>query len=223
VRAVRAVPVGVVIAGLVTFSGMTVVLQLAGAWPFARHDSAVPESVPGARLPLPPSAVDAGGSPSGRGRGDGPGGDRPEGMGSGGGKGMSASAGPGGGNGQAMGPPPAGQDMAGSGGEAGDGGMGNRGCRASWHVDAQWADFNATVTVTAATGERLRGWEVTWTWPGGQRLVKGWNGEFRTSGAQVGVRNSSGSAEIPPGGQTTFGFQATGSGSPAPRLTCHCR
>jgi hypothetical protein len=222
VRAVRAVPVGVVIAGLVTLSGMTVVLQLAGAWPFARHDEAVPASVPGARLPLPPSAVDEGGSPSGRGSGDGRDADRPEDTGGGGGKQMSAPARGDDGD-RAMGPPTAGQGMAGRGGAPDDGGTANRGCRASWHVDGQWEDFNATVTVTATSGERLRGWEVTWTWNGGQRLVKGWNGEFRTSGATVSVRNSSGSAEVSPGGETTFGFQATGSGSPAPRLTCHCR
>ncbi|MCH6163346.1 cellulose binding domain-containing protein [Streptomyces marispadix] len=220
VRAVRAVPAGAVVASLVTVSGMTVVLQLAGAWPFAPHD--VPDSVPGARLPLPPSAVDAGGSPSGRGSGEGRDADRPEDVGGGGGKQTSAPAGADDGD-QAKAPPTAGQGMTGRTGEAGNGGTGNRGCRASWHVDGQWEDFNATVTVTATAGERLRGWEVTWTWADGQRLVKGWNGEFRTSGAEVGVRNSSGSAGISPTGETTFGFQATGSGSPAPRLTCHCR
>lgn len=217
-RAVRAVPVGVVVAGLVMLAGTAVVLQLAGAWPFERPDVAS-RSVPGARLPLPPSAVEPGRSPSDRQSGGGGGedrDDRDERTERGDQEGKGAAGGAGDEGGQAMSTlPPSGQGMAGR-----DDGTGHCECRASWHVDAQWEDFNATVRVTTTAGAAVRGWQITWKWPDGQRLVKGWNGEFRESGAGVTVRNGPGNAEISAGGEATFGFQATGRGSPAPRLTC---
>lgn len=222
-RAVRVVPVGVVVAGVVTLAGMTLVLHMAGAWPFARPGVDA-RSVPGARLPLPPSAVGPGESPSDGESGDGNGGNG-EGAGGGEAEGMGATAGSGSGSGSgdgdgtdggpAMTQPPPGQAMPGR-----DEGAGDSGCRATWRVDTQWDDFNATVRVTATAGATVRGWQVTWTWPDGQRLAKGWDADFRQSGADVAVRNGPGNAEIAAGGETTFGFQATGSGSPAPRLVC---
>lgn len=201
-RAARAVPVGVVVAGAVTVAGMALVLHMVGAWPFERPGVDA-RSVPGARLPLPPSAVGPGASPSAGERGDGDEDDGGEDDGEGPGAGRSTA------------PPPPGQGMPTGGGQAGD-----CGCRATWHVDAQWDDFNATVRVTATAGAMARGWRVTWTWPDGQRLGKGWNAKFRESGAGVTVRNGPGNAEIPAGGAAEFGFQATGSGTPAPRLVC---
>ncbi|OEU91633.1 hypothetical protein DB35_09180 [Streptomyces abyssalis] len=200
-RVARAAPAGAG-AVVVLLLALTVVLQQVGAWPFARHD--IPSrSVPDARLPLPPSAVGSGGSPSdGEGAGRAPGGSgEPE-----------------------PGAPGDGRTAPGVPGDGapGDGeGTADCGCKAVWHVDGQWEDFNATVRVTNTGEVPVRGWQITWTWPDGQRLVKGWNAEFRESGAAVTVRNGRGNAEIPTKGQTAFGFQATRSGSPAPRLTCH--
>ncbi|WP_314174433.1 cellulose binding domain-containing protein [Streptomyces winkii] len=171
VRAARAVPAGTVVALAVVLLGMTVVLRLAGAWPFGQYESVDARSVPDARLPLPPSAVGSGGSPSGR-----------------------------------------------------DGDARGRSCRAVWHADA-WRSrtregFDATVRIVNRAEVPVRGWEVAWKWPGRQRTVKGWNARIRDSGSAVTVRDGSGSAEIPAGGETTFGLQATGCATPAPRLTC---
>lgn len=95
------------------------------------------------------------------------------------------------------------------------------GCRASWQVDGRRRDFTASVRVDNTGEAPVRGWRITWTWPDGQRLVKGWNGRFRQSGRTVRVRNGGGNARIPAGGGTRFGLQATGRATPAPRLTCH--
>lgn len=218
--AVRAVPVGVAVAALVALLGMAVVLRLAGAWPFARDDTAVSGSVPGARLPLPPSAVGAGGSRSGRESGDEDGEDRNEGRNKdrrGDGKGR--AHGEDDGSRRMMSSRAPGPDMAAPGEGAGRE-TSSRGCRADWHLDGQWEDFNATVRVTNTSGVPVNGWRVTWRWPYGQRLIKGWNADFRESGAAVTVRDVDSNAEIATAGEVTFGFQATGSGSPAPRLTC---
>lgn len=191
-RVVRAAPAGAG-AVVVLLLAMTVVLHQVGAWPFARHDIPPSRSVPDARLPLPPSVVGSGGSPSeeeGTGASPSPG--RP------GGSGESEPAAPGDG-----------------------GGTADCDCRAVWHVDVQGEDFNTTVTVTNTGRVPVRGWQVTWTWQDRQRLVKGWNAEFREVGGTVTAGNRSSHAEIPAGDETTFGFQATGSGTPAPRLTCH--
>ena len=52
------------------------------------------------------------------------------------------------------------------------------------------------------------------------KLVKHWNSEIQESGTSVTARNVGTNAEIPSTGEATFGFEATGSGTPAPRLTC---
>ncbi|SCK39998.1 Cellulose binding domain-containing protein [Streptomyces sp. WMMB 714] len=100
------------------------------------------------------------------------------------------------------------------------GGGGGSGCEASWHVDSQWEDFTATVRVTNTTSRPAHDWEVSWTWPDGKRFTKTWNAEIEQSGNAVTARKISTNQAIAPSGEVTFGFEATGSGSPAPSLTC---
>lgn len=202
-RVVRAAPAG---AGAVAalLLAMSVVLHQVGAWPFAREDVPPFRSVPDARLPLPPPAADPGGPASG---GEAAGADP-------------APGGPGG--------PEPGMDGTGMSGPGGNppgmsgagAGRADCGCRASWHADGRRGDFTVSVRIVNTGEAPARGWRITWTWPGRQRLVKGWNAEFRESGTTVTVRNSS-NAGIPVGGGTTFGLQATHGGAAAPRLACH--
>ncbi|NLU72749.1 hypothetical protein HCC61_08695 [Streptomyces sp. HNM0575] len=88
-------------------------------------------------------------------------------------------------------------------------------------MDGRPEGFDATVRITNTGEVPFRGWRIDWTWPDGQRLVMGRNARFQESGASVTVRNNSGNAEVPAGASTTFDLRAAGSGSPAPRLTCH--
>ncbi|RAJ71314.1 cellulose binding domain-containing protein [Streptomyces sp. Amel2xB2] len=209
-----AAPVGGALAVLLLTG---VVLQQTGGWPFARDESAAP--VPDARLPLPPPVGGTDGSPSGRATDDGkkpkPSASHPK-------KDKDKDDGK---DGEHTAEPPPSPAPSGPGapppGDAGGAGQpGNTGCAASWHVDSQWEDFSATVTVTNETGRPVRGWEVGWTWNSGQKLVKHWNSEIQESGTSVTARNVGTNAEIPSTGEATFGFEATGSGTPAPRLTC---
>jgi endoglucanase len=102
------------------------------------------------------------------------------------------------------------------------GGTGGRTCTASLHVDNQWAGgFTATVTVTNSGSSALSGWTVSWTWPGTQQETNGWSATITQSGASVIARNMGYNGAVAPAASTSFGFQATFSGTnSAPTLAC---
>ncbi|OEV31496.1 hypothetical protein AN219_04460 [Streptomyces nanshensis] len=187
-----------------------VVLHQTGAWPFAR-DTGAAAPVPDARLPLPPPDGGTDAAPSGRATDDKK---KPEPSKS---PEQKREAGHTGEPRPSATPPSPGTPAP---GEAGGGQTGSPGCAASWQVDSQWENFSATVRITNHSGQRIDGWEVSWTWNGDQRLVKHWNAEMRESGKSVTARNVDTNAEIATTGEASFGFEATGSGTPPPQLTC---
>lgn len=77
-----------------------------------------------------------------------------------------------------------------------------------------------TVRITNSSGKRINGWEVSWTWPGDQHVVKYWNADVRQSGNTVTAGNVDTNAEIATTGEASFGLEATGSGDRTPQLTC---
>jgi cellulase/cellobiase CelA1 len=89
-------------------------------------------------------------------------------------------------------------------------------------VDSQWGNgFTATVTVTNTGGVATKTWRVTWTWGGNQAFVNTWNASISQSGTSVTATNMTYNSVISPGGNTTFGFQASFSGTNSvPALTC---
>jgi endoglucanase len=95
-------------------------------------------------------------------------------------------------------------------------------CSASYRIDSQWGNgFTATVTVTNTGGVATKTWTVTWTWGGNQAFVNTWNATITQSGTAVTAKNLSYNNVIAPGGNTTFGFQASFSGTNSvPALTC---
>jgi len=92
---------------------------------------------------------------------------------------------------------------------------------ASWHVDNDWGNgFTATVTVTNNTTAATKGWRVAWSWPGNQQITNSWNATVTQSGTGVTATNQGYNGAIAPGGSTSFGVQATYSGSnTTPTLT----
>jgi mannan endo-1,4-beta-mannosidase len=95
-------------------------------------------------------------------------------------------------------------------------------CSATFAYASQWGNgFTANVTVTNTGTVATKSWKVTWTWGGNQAIVNSWNGVVTSSGTSVTVTNQSYNAVIPPGGTTSFGFQASYSGTiTAPTMTC---
>jgi len=104
------------------------------------------------------------------------------------------------------------------------GGGGGGGCTATYAVTSQWGNgFTANVTVTNNGTAPSTGWKVTWTWSGDQQITNVWSGTLAGSGSgSVAVANAGYNGSVAPGGTTSFGFQATYSGtntSPTPVCT----
>jgi cellulase/cellobiase CelA1 len=100
-------------------------------------------------------------------------------------------------------------------------GGGTATCSASMSVNNQWGNgFVATVTVKAGSSA-IKTWRVTWTWGGTQAIVNAWNASVSTSGKAVTANNMSYNGSVGANGSTTFGFQASFSGTNSvPTLSC---
>lgn len=109
-----------------------------------------------------------------------------------------------------------------SSGGGGGGGSGGSGCTAAYSVSNQWSNgFTANVTVTNNGSAATNGWKVTWTWGGNQQVTNAWSSAESHSGQSETFTNAGYNGSIAPGGNTSFGFQATYSGTNAsPTLTC---
>ena len=102
------------------------------------------------------------------------------------------------------------------------GGTGSSGCTAAYTISSDWgAGFNANVTVTNTGPTPTKTWTVTWTWPGNQQITNLWNGSYTQTGSSVTVTNAGYNNVIAAGGNTSFGFGGTYSGTnTAPTPTC---
>jgi chitodextrinase len=98
----------------------------------------------------------------------------------------------------------------------------NAGCTAAYAVTNQWNNgFTATVTVTNSGTAATGSWQVGWTWPGTQQITNSWNATEAHSGQNETFTAESFNAVIAPGATTSFGFQASYSGTnPAPTPVC---
>jgi cellulose 1,4-beta-cellobiosidase len=99
---------------------------------------------------------------------------------------------------------------------------GGSGCKATYQVGSDWGNgFTANVTVTNTGSAATKAWKVTWTWSGNQQVTNMWNATNQQSGQSETATNANYNGAIAPGGNTSFGFQATYSGTnTAPTLTC---
>jgi Cellulose binding domain/Cellulase (glycosyl hydrolase family 5) len=87
------------------------------------------------------------------------------------------------------------------------------GCSVSYVVNDWGSGFTTTVTITSSTA--VNGWNLKWSFAGNQQITNAWNAVTTQSGQAVTATNASWNAAIPAGGSTSFGFQASYSGSNA--------
>jgi endo-1,4-beta-xylanase len=81
-------------------------------------------------------------------------------------------------------------------------------------VSGEWGGgFQGEVTLTNTGTEPVTDWELTWSFPSGQRVSQMWNGTFTQSGAEVTVRPSGWNASLAPGASVSVGFIGSWSGS----------
>jgi chitodextrinase len=103
------------------------------------------------------------------------------------------------------------------------GGGGTGGCSATYSIANQWGTgFSGAVVVTNTGTTATSSWKVTWTFANGQVISDLWNGIFTQSGANVTVNNQTYNNVINPGGNTSFGFNASWSGTNAVPTTVTC-
>jgi cellulose 1,4-beta-cellobiosidase len=101
-------------------------------------------------------------------------------------------------------------------------GGGGSGCTATYQVSSDWGNgFTANVTVANTGSSATTSWKVTWTWPGNQQVISMWNANNQQNGQSETATSMSYNGAIAPGSNTSFGFQASYSGSNTkPTLTC---
>jgi cellulase/cellobiase CelA1 len=86
-------------------------------------------------------------------------------------------------------------------------------CSAAYSVVGNWpGGFQGKVVVTNTGAAALNGWQLGWTFPGGQAISTLWNGGYTQSGSNVTVISESYNGKLAPGASTTVGFTATNSG-----------
>ncbi|SER63789.1 glycoside hydrolase family 48 protein [Lentzea albida] len=82
-------------------------------------------------------------------------------------------------------------------------------CTVTYQVTNEWNNgFGAAVSIRN-DGEALNGWNLTWTFPDGQRVTQGWSGNFTQNGAVVSVTNPSWAPTLPSGGTAQVGFNGS--------------
>jgi len=88
-------------------------------------------------------------------------------------------------------------------------------CRVGY-VPNTWPDgFTANLTITNTGTATINGWTLTFAFSGNQQITNRWNAETTQNGPNITARNVGHNAVIPPGGNQSFGFQGTYSGTNA--------
>jgi hypothetical protein len=83
-------------------------------------------------------------------------------------------------------------------------------CTVDYSVTNEWdVGFGANVTIRNVGTDSIDGWNLTWTFPDGQRVTQLWNGTFTQTNAAVSVRNLDYNRLIPAAGNVQFGFNGS--------------
>ncbi|MER6027721.1 cellulose binding domain-containing protein [Streptomyces sp. NPDC001851] len=86
-------------------------------------------------------------------------------------------------------------------------------CTVEYTVTNQWAGgFQGSVSITNHQAA-LAGWTLTFDFPGGQKVTRGWNAEWSQSGTTVTAGNESYNGSLGTGASVSAGFLASWPGS----------
>ncbi|MFD9425796.1 MULTISPECIES: glycoside hydrolase family 6 protein [unclassified Streptomyces] len=87
------------------------------------------------------------------------------------------------------------------------------GCTVDYTIQNQWnGGFTSAVSVTN-NGAALSGWQLEWTFAGGEQVTQGWNAAVSQSGTAVTAKNVSYNGALASGASASFGFNATAGGN----------
>jgi poly(3-hydroxybutyrate) depolymerase len=83
-------------------------------------------------------------------------------------------------------------------------------CQVTYTTASQWGGgFVANITITNNDTTAISGWTLNFTFPGDQKITNAWDGTASQSGQNASIVNASYNADIPPGANTSLGFQGT--------------
>jgi endoglucanase len=86
-------------------------------------------------------------------------------------------------------------------------------------VNSWQGGFQGQIVVSDTT-TAVSSWRLSWTWPGTQQLINGWNAVVTQSGTGVTAVNEPYNGNIAPGGSVTVGFTANGTVPASLPITC---
>jgi hypothetical protein len=90
---------------------------------------------------------------------------------------------------------------------------GTSACRITYATDSWSSGFVANVTVANTGNSAINGWALGFTLPAGQTVTSSWNTVLTGTNGALTARNNAYNGTIPAGGNASFGFQGTYSGS----------
>ncbi|MEV6849711.1 cellulose binding domain-containing protein [Actinoplanes sp. NPDC051411] len=90
---------------------------------------------------------------------------------------------------------------------------GQAACRVTYGTNVWNSGYTATVTVANTGSAPVNGWTLGFTLPSGQSITSSWSATVTGTSGAITARNLSYNGSIPAGGNTSFGFQGTYSGS----------
>jgi hypothetical protein len=89
------------------------------------------------------------------------------------------------------------------------------GCRATWKVDSSWpGGAQATVTVANAGATSSKGWAVSFTLPGVEKVTGSWNATVSQSGQRVTASNVTYNGAVAAGSSVSWGLLVDGATAP---------
>jgi chitinase len=90
------------------------------------------------------------------------------------------------------------------------------GATATYTKASDWGSgFEGRWTVKNTGTAAISSWTVEWDFPSGTSVTSAWDADVTSSGTHWTARNKSWNGSLAPGASVTFGFNGTGTGSPA--------
>ncbi|MFF1281595.1 cellulase family glycosylhydrolase [Streptomyces sp. NPDC058299] len=94
-----------------------------------------------------------------------------------------------------------------------DSGPATGSCAVSYSL-SDWGNwFNADVTIRNTGTTAVKGWQLAFAFPGGQKLNSAWNARAVQQGGEVRASNESWTETIPAGSTVSFGFNGSSTGA----------
>jgi hypothetical protein len=91
--------------------------------------------------------------------------------------------------------------------------QGSAACRVTYGTNVWNSGYTATVTVANTGSAPVNGWTLGFTLPSGQSITSSWSATVTGTSGAITARNLSYNGSLPAGGNTSFGFQGTYTGS----------